>query len=95
MHTPAARAPVLRVNRVTYPGACERISALRADLHRLLDGYPVADDVIPCASELAANAAVHSRSGLPGGTFTVCVKISPGHYTWVAVEDSGGPWNAR
>jgi serine/threonine-protein kinase RsbW len=52
----------------------------------------MADDMILCASELAANAAVHSRSGLPGGTFTVCVKISPGHYTRIAVEDNGGPW---
>lgn len=49
--------------------------------------------MILCASELAANAAVHSRSGLPGGTFTVCVKISPGNYARVAVEDNGGSWN--
>ena len=93
MHTPAPRATELHVRRVIYPGACERISAVRADLRQLLDGCPMTDDVILCASELAANAAVHSRSGLPGGTFTVCVKISPGHYTWIAVEDNGGPWN--
>jgi serine/threonine-protein kinase RsbW len=93
MHRPAPRAPVLRVNRVTYPGAGERIGAVRADLRQLLDGCPKADDVILCASELAANATVHSRSGLPGGIFTVCVKISSGHYTWIAVEDNGGPWN--
>jgi len=51
----------------------------------------MADDVILCASELAANAAVHSRSRLPGGTFTVRARISPGNYAWVEVEDDGGP----
>jgi anti-sigma regulatory factor (Ser/Thr protein kinase) len=51
----------------------------------------MADDVILCASELAANAAIHSRSCLPSGTFTVRVKISPGDYAWVEVKDDGGP----
>jgi anti-sigma regulatory factor (Ser/Thr protein kinase) len=51
----------------------------------------MADDVILCASELAANAAIHSRSRLPGGTFTIRTKISPGHCAWIEVEDDGGP----
>jgi len=42
--------------------------------------------------ELAANAAIHSHSRLPGGTFTVRTKISPGDYAWIEVEDNGGPW---
>jgi anti-sigma regulatory factor (Ser/Thr protein kinase) len=52
----------------------------------------MADEVILCASELAANAAIHSDSRLPGGTFTVRAKISPGDYAWIEVEDDGGPW---
>ena len=52
-----------------------------------------ADDVILCASELAANAAQHSRSRLPGGTFTVRAIISPDHYARIEVQDNGGPWN--
>jgi len=51
----------------------------------------MADEVILCASELAANAVIHSRSRLPGGTFTFRAKISPGDYAWVEVEDDGGP----
>jgi anti-sigma regulatory factor (Ser/Thr protein kinase) len=51
----------------------------------------MADDVILGASELAANAALHSRSRLPGGTFTVRAKISSGDYAWIEVEDDGGP----
>jgi two-component sensor histidine kinase len=48
--------------------------------------------VILCASELAANAAVHSRSRLPGGTFTVRAEVNPGEHIQIEVEDDGGPW---
>jgi anti-sigma regulatory factor (Ser/Thr protein kinase) len=92
MHTPAPRALAPRTASVTYPGAAEQIRAVRADLRRLLGDCPMADDVILCASELAANAAVHSRSRLPGGTFTVRTTTSPGNYAWIEVEDSGGLW---
>jgi anti-sigma regulatory factor (Ser/Thr protein kinase) len=90
MHMPAPRALALATS-VTYPGTIEHIRIVRADLRAILNGCPMADDVILCASELAANAAIHSRSRLPGGTFTVRVKISPGGYAWVEVEDDGGP----
>jgi anti-sigma regulatory factor (Ser/Thr protein kinase) len=52
----------------------------------------MADDVILCASELAANAALHSRSRLPGGTFAVRVMISSGSCVRIEVQDEGGPW---
>lgn len=92
MHTPVPRALASRTTSVTYPGTTGQIRAVRADLRGLLGDCPSADDVILCASELAANAAIHSQSRLPGGTFTVRATISPGNYTWVEVEDSGGPW---
>jgi anti-sigma regulatory factor (Ser/Thr protein kinase) len=92
MHTPAARALALRTIGVTYPGGIEHVRAVRADLHALLCGCPRTDDVILCASELAANAARHSHSRLPGGTFTVRATVSPGRFTRIEVEDSGGPW---
>ena len=87
---PAPRALALATS-VTYPGTTEHIRIVRADLRAVLHECPMADDVILCASELAANAAIHSRSRLPGGAFTVRVKISPGGYAWVEVEDDGGP----
>ncbi len=49
--------------------------------------------MILCASELAANAAQHSRSRLPGGTFTVRATVSPDHHARIEVQDNGGPWN--
>jgi serine/threonine-protein kinase RsbW len=92
MQTPAPRTLALRTTSVTYPGSPEHIRAVRADLRSLLRDCPMADDVILCASELAANAAIHSRSRLPGGTFTIRAKISHGDYAWIEVEDYGGPW---
>ena len=88
---PAPRAIGPRTTEVTYPGGTEHIRAVRADLRAVLDDCPRADDVILCASELAANAAQHSRSRLPGGTFTVRATVSPHHYARIEVQDNDGP----
>jgi serine/threonine-protein kinase RsbW len=90
--TPAPTTIGLRTTEVTYPGGTERIRTVRADLRTVLDDCPRADEVILCASELAANAAQHSRSRLPGGTLTVRATVSPCHYARVEVQDNGGPW---
>jgi serine/threonine-protein kinase RsbW len=89
MHMPAPRALALATS-VTYPGTTEHIRIVRLDLRAVLQQCPMADDVILCASELATNAAIHSSSRLPGGTFTVRARISPGDYVWIEVEDDGG-----
>jgi len=94
MHTPASRALAVRTSTVTYPGSAEQIGVVRADLRALLGGCPMADDVILCASELATNATLHSRSGLQGGTFTVRASIDLGQSVQVEVEDRGGPWTS-
>lgn len=93
MHTPAPRTMGLCTAELTYPGGTEHIHAVRADLRAVLDDCPRADDVILCASELAANAALHSRSRMPGGTFTVRAAVSSGHCARIEVQDNGGPWN--
>jgi two-component sensor histidine kinase len=61
----------------------------------VVDGCPFADDFILLASELATNAIVHSRSGLPGGVFTVRAEVQPGDFASLEVEDQGGPWIER
>ena len=88
---PAPRALALATS-VTYPGTTEHIRVVRADLHAVLRECPMADDVILCASELAANAAIHSDSRRPGGTFTVRTENCPGDSVRIEVEDDGGAW---
>jgi serine/threonine-protein kinase RsbW len=90
MHRPASGTLALRTVCLTYPGSTQHIRAVRADLRVVLRSCPMANDVILCASELAANAALHSNSCLPGGTFTVRATISPGQYIRIEVEDNGG-----
>ena len=93
MHTPAPRTVGLRTTEATYPGGAKHIRTVRGDLRAAFEDCPRADDVILCASELAANAAQHSRSRLPGGTFTVRAMVSPELYARIEVEDNGGPWS--
>ncbi len=92
MQPPASELLALRARETTYPGTAEHVSTVRADLRLLLHDCPIADDVILCASELAANAATHSRSCLPGGTFTVRILISRGDFVRIEVLDNGGQW---
>lgn len=89
-HTARATA----VTNHAYPGEPRQARRVRADLLTILAGCPVADDCVLIASELAANAAIHSRSRMPGGSFTVHSRVEPGDYIWLEVEDNGGAWAA-
>ncbi|GEM_PF-2095736 len=80
-----------RIARRRFPGRLSQVAAARVFLASVLGGCPAADDAILCASELCANAVVHSASRLPGGTFTVTVRTAPGRVR-VEVSDDGGPW---
>ena len=66
MNSPAPRTLVLRTTGITYPGTPEQVGAARADLRSLLQGCPLADVILLCASELATNAVLHSHSRLAG-----------------------------
>ena len=76
----------------SYPGTRDQVHEVRADLTPLVSGCPFADDFVLLASELSANAVVHSKSGQAGGVFTVRAEVSPGDFAWLEVEDQGGPW---
>jgi serine/threonine-protein kinase RsbW len=92
MQPTASEVLALRARESTYPGTAEHISGVRADLRPLLRDCPVADDVILCASEFAANAVSHSNSRLPGGTFTVRIVVSRGDFVRIEAQDNGAPW---
>jgi serine/threonine-protein kinase RsbW len=91
----ASRAPEAVTFKRAYPGTADQARWVRADLAEIAGQYPVSADLVILASELAANAILHSRSGHPGGTFAVEVTLYPGEYAWVEVTDQGGAWSAN
>src|SRR6266571_7022751 len=74
----------------TFHGRADQVSQVRRDLARHLADCPAVDEAVLIASELAANAIVHSGSA--GEFFTVRCEAYPG-YVWVEVEDLGGLWH--
>lgn len=79
----------------TYPGRPGQVAAARAFVAAAVHGCPAADDVVLMVGEIAANAVLHSRSGQPGGRFTVRVEACPGRWVQVLVDDAGGPQPPR
>ena len=85
--------PVRTLER-SYPGRLDQGQQVRAALRSFLGDCPVADEVIAGASELAANACLHSNSKLPGGQFAITVHDFTGDYVYAEVRDQGSTWNA-
>ena len=86
---PAAAAPPVTAR--VFAGDAGQVRAARRFLAGLLDGCPATGDALLCVSELATNAVLHSRSGGPGGRFTVRATRQAGSVR-VEVVDEGGPW---
>jgi anti-sigma regulatory factor (Ser/Thr protein kinase) len=76
----------------TYPGRANQVHRVRRAVASHLAGCAAAADAILIASELSANAILHSRSR--AGHFTVCIELHPDHVR-IETEDSGGPWRRR
>jgi serine/threonine-protein kinase RsbW len=87
-----ARAPQAISFDCTYAGTADQAYRVRADLEKFAADLPVAEELVLLASELAANAILHSRSGHPDRWFTVRAVLYPGDYAWVEVADLGGVW---
>lgn len=84
----------VRACRWVFPGTADQVRRARSAVAAALNDYPLADEAVLCASELATNAIRHSASGWPGGTFTVRAEIRPGRSVHLEVHDEGGPWQS-
>ena len=77
----------------TWDGVPERLAAVRQYLRDTLgDDVDGVDDVVLVVSELAGNAIRHSRSGEPGGTFTLQMAAFTDCW-YVRVDDQGSRRN--
>ena len=78
----------------TYPGRTDQLHHVRRAGARHLAGCAAAAaaNAVLIASELAANAILHSRSR--AGHFTVRTELHPDHVR-IEAEDFGGPWRRR
>jgi hypothetical protein len=76
----------------TFSGQLDQVREARAFAAEFVQGSPVADDVVLCVSEFSANAVLHSHSRKRDGKFAVRIEVHEPDYTWVEVEDDGGPW---
>jgi hypothetical protein len=87
---PVPPATALRWRRA-FPGELQQARAARRLTTMLLDGCPLLDEVLLAVDELVVNALRHTKSGQPGGTFTVEITRWDGAVS-VAVTDEGAPF---
>jgi anti-sigma regulatory factor (Ser/Thr protein kinase) len=71
-----------------FPGEASQVGRARAWLAELLPACAPLDDLLLFTSELATNTTAHTRSGDPGGRFTVEVTWTP-QVARVVVGDQG------
>ncbi len=75
--------------RRSFPGRGDQAAPARKMVRCLLEDTPRAEDAEWVTAELTSNAIIHTRSGLPGGFFTV--EVTRGlHMAQITVYDLGG-----
>lgn len=73
-----------------FPGRADTIAAAREAIQRVLADSPACDAAVVVASELAANAIRHTRTGDRDGMYYLQVQRTAGHI-WIGLTDDGGP----
>lgn len=71
-----------------FPGSQNQIRQARRFTTAHIPDHP---DAALIVSELATNAVEHTRTGRPGGTFTLTICRRPDGAALIEVEDQGGP----
>lgn len=74
--------------RRTFPGKPDAISRARHFTYHYLRHTPAVAEVCVMVSEITTNAVQHTRSGRPGGTFTLTLTTERSGVR-VEVEDEG------
>jgi anti-sigma regulatory factor (Ser/Thr protein kinase) len=77
----------IRAKQRVFAGSADQVRHARDFTRRVLDGCPVADEVVLLVSEVTANAVLHTASGR-GGVFTVIIWRYDGRVE-VEVRDGG------
>ncbi|WP_424858292.1 ATP-binding protein [Streptomyces sp. SAI-170] len=77
-----------RVWGLNCPGSPEEVSRARRWTRDILRGSPLAEDAELIASELSANAILHTASGQRSGSFHLAVPVSA-QVVAVSVTDDG------
>ncbi|MFC4535567.1 ATP-binding protein [Sphaerisporangium dianthi] len=68
--------PEILIWRRAFPGALDQAAEARRFTRFLLAGTPFADDAELIVGELVGNAVRHTRSGSPGGRFTLEIALA-------------------
>ncbi|EPH40032.1 ATP-binding protein [Streptomyces aurantiacus] len=74
---------------LTCPGLPEEVSRARRWTRDILGASPLAEDAELIASELSANAILHTASGRPAGSFHLALAVSS-QVIALSVTDGGG-----
>jgi anti-sigma regulatory factor (Ser/Thr protein kinase) len=86
---PALLTHWVLLGRLTLPGLPEHVRDARHFVARLIGTrHACTDASLLLTSELVTNAVVHSKSGLPGGTFDLSVAAKAGSLL-ISVTDNG------
>jgi hypothetical protein len=74
------------------PAHARHIGDARGALKALLNGSPLTDDVLQCASEVVTHSVVHGDSDEFPGYFTLSADLYDDGHVRVEIEDAGCPW---
>jgi len=80
--------------RHMLPAHARHIGDARSALKALLNGSPITDDVLLCASEVVTHSVVHGDSDDLLRYYTLSAELYDDGHVRVEIEDAGRPWPA-